>query len=117
MCENVNEEFQIKSRRPLKGILISVVCSIYWKTGRDTKCYIWLLVVLGLGEQVRECRLLLLQPCLFTQPARRGLSSKSPLLGRGASSGAGDLRGGMESGGDWLSSPGSWESDKFEKQS
>lgn len=83
MCENVNEEFRIKSRRPLKGILISVACSIYLKTGRDTKCYIWLLVVLGLGEQVRECHPFTSPAVLVYTASEAGTQLKEPTVGKG----------------------------------
>lgn len=48
-------------------ILISVVGSIHFKTGRDISCCIWPLVVLGMEESCAECCLFLLQLCLFTQ--------------------------------------------------
>lgn len=58
--------FELYLKYP-QSVFSFVVCSIHFEARRDMNCYIWPLVVFGIGENCAECCLLLLQLCLFTQ--------------------------------------------------
>lgn len=83
---NVNGEFQIKSRRPSEGILISVVCSIYFKTGGDTKCSIWPWLFLDWREPCVKAAFHFSSGDVYTAE-EAGTPLKEPTVGKGCKPG------------------------------